>query len=85
MTFNEAKTILSNMRAAKRRANAIKARIADIEGDYASIRRERARINTITNVMTVSTVDFSMLKKVDWISLALWTNRLSLRRKVGAM
>ncbi len=37
MTFEEAKKLLSDMRAAKRRANAIKARIADIESDYASI------------------------------------------------
>ncbi|MCM1237741.1 MAG: hypothetical protein NC489_47365 [Ruminococcus flavefaciens] len=37
MTFEEAKSLLSDMRAAKRRANAIKARIADLESDYASI------------------------------------------------
>lgn len=37
MTFEEAKKLLADLRAAKRRANAIKSRIADIEGDYASI------------------------------------------------
>lgn len=37
MTFEQAKTLLTDMRAAKRRANAIKARIADLESDYASI------------------------------------------------
>ena len=37
MTFIEAKEMLSDMRAAKRRANAIKARIADLESDAESI------------------------------------------------
>lgn len=37
MTFEEAKKLLADLRVAKRRANAIKSRIADIEGDYASI------------------------------------------------
>lgn len=37
MTFEEAKKLLSDMRAAKRRANAIKARIADLESDAESI------------------------------------------------
>lgn len=37
MTFDEAKKLLTDMRAAKRRANAIKARIADIESDSESI------------------------------------------------
>lgn len=37
MTFEQAKNLLADMRAAKRRANAIKSRIADIESDYASI------------------------------------------------
>lgn len=38
MTFDEAKDLLMDMRAAKRRANAVKARIADLESDYESIR-----------------------------------------------
>ncbi len=37
MTYEEARSLLSDMRAAKRRANAIKARIADIESDAESI------------------------------------------------
>lgn len=37
MTFIEARDLLSDMRAAKRRANAIKARIADLESDAESI------------------------------------------------
>lgn len=37
MTYQEARDLLSDMRAAKRRANAIKARIADIESDAESI------------------------------------------------
>lgn len=37
MTYEEARALLSDMRAAKRRANAIKARIADIESDAESI------------------------------------------------
>lgn len=37
MTFEEAKSLLMDMRAAKRRANAIKARIADLESDAESI------------------------------------------------
>lgn len=37
MTYEEARQLLSDMRAAKRRANAIKARIADIESDAESI------------------------------------------------
>lgn len=37
MTYEEARDLLSDMRAAKRRANAIKARIADIESDAESI------------------------------------------------
>lgn len=37
MTFEEAKSLLMDMRAAKRRANAIKARIADLESDADSI------------------------------------------------
>lgn len=37
MTYQEARELLSDMRAAKRRANAIKARIADIESDAESI------------------------------------------------
>ncbi|MDE6397856.1 MAG: hypothetical protein K2L51_00890 [Clostridiales bacterium] len=37
MTFEEAKKLLTDLRAAKRRANAIKARIADLESDYDSI------------------------------------------------
>lgn len=37
MTFEEAKKLLTDMRAAKRRANAIKARIADLESDATSI------------------------------------------------
>lgn len=37
MTFEVAKKLLADLRAAKRRANAIKARMADIESDYASI------------------------------------------------
>lgn len=37
MTFEEAKSLLQDMRAAKRRANAIKARIADLESDAESI------------------------------------------------
>lgn len=37
MTFEEAKKLLSDLRAAKRRANAIKARIADLESDATSI------------------------------------------------
>lgn len=42
MTFDEAKQILQNMRSAKRRANAIKARIADLESDADSIRSSLA-------------------------------------------
>lgn len=37
MTVEEAKSLLMDMRAAKRRANAIKARIADLESDADSI------------------------------------------------
>lgn len=37
MTYEEARNLLADMRAAKRRANAIKARIADIESDAQSI------------------------------------------------
>ena len=37
MTFEETKALLLDMRAAKRRANAIKARIADLESDRDSI------------------------------------------------
>lgn len=37
MTYQEARELLTDMRAAKRRANAIKARIADIESDAESI------------------------------------------------
>lgn len=37
MTFEDTRKLLSDMRAAKRRENAIKARIADLESDYASI------------------------------------------------
>ena len=37
MTFDEAKRLLIDMRAARRRANAIKNRIADLEGDRDSI------------------------------------------------
>lgn len=37
MTYQEARELLADMRAAKRRANAIKARIADIESDAESI------------------------------------------------
>lgn len=37
MTYEEAKKLLADLRAAKRRANAIKERIADLESDYASI------------------------------------------------
>lgn len=37
MTFDETKNLLLDLRAAKRRANAIKARIADLESDYESI------------------------------------------------
>ena len=44
MTFEEAKGLLSDMRAAKRRANAIKARIADIESDAESISSALAHI-----------------------------------------
>lgn len=38
MTFEEAKSLLQDMRAAKRRANALKARIAHLESDSDSIR-----------------------------------------------
>lgn len=37
MTYQEVRSLLADMRAAKRRANAIKARIADIESDAESI------------------------------------------------
>lgn len=37
MTYLEVRSLLADMRAAKRRANAIKARIADIESDAESI------------------------------------------------
>lgn len=37
MTFEEAKRLLIDLRAARRRANAIKNRIADLEGDRGSI------------------------------------------------
>lgn len=37
MTFEEAKAILMDLRAAKRRANAIKRRIEDLQSDYESI------------------------------------------------
>ena len=37
MTYDEAKSLLSDMQAAKCRANAIKARIADLESDAESI------------------------------------------------
>ena len=37
MTFEEAKALLLDMRAAKRRANAIKRRVAELESDYDSI------------------------------------------------
>ena len=37
MTFDEVKSLLIDMRAAKRRANAIKRRIADLESDRESI------------------------------------------------
>lgn len=37
MTYLEVRNLLADMRAAKRRANAIKARIADIESDAESI------------------------------------------------
>ena len=37
MTYEEARSLLSEMGAAKRRANAIKARIADLESDAESI------------------------------------------------
>lgn len=37
MTFEETKGLLLDLQAAKRRANAIKARIADLESDYESI------------------------------------------------
>ena len=37
MTFEEAKRLLIDLRAARRRANAIKNRIADLEGDRDSI------------------------------------------------
>lgn len=37
MTFEETRDLLIDLRAAKRRANAIKRRIADLEGDRASI------------------------------------------------
>lgn len=37
MTFDEVKSLLIDMRAAKRRANAIKKRIADLESDRESI------------------------------------------------
>lgn len=38
MTFEEARNLLAQMRAAKRRANMLKARIADLESDAESIR-----------------------------------------------
>lgn len=38
MTFEEARNLLAQMRAAKRRANLLKARIADLESDAESIR-----------------------------------------------
>lgn len=38
MTYEEAKSLLADMRAAKRWANTLKARIADLESDYACIR-----------------------------------------------
>lgn len=37
MTFDEAKALLLDMRAAKRRANAIKRRVVELESDYDSI------------------------------------------------
>lgn len=37
MTFEDAKALLLDMRAAKRRANAIKRRVAELESDYDSI------------------------------------------------
>lgn len=37
MTFDEAKALLLDMRAAKRRANALKRRVAELESDYDSI------------------------------------------------
>ena len=38
MTFEEARNLLAQMRAAKRRANLLKARISDLESDAESIR-----------------------------------------------
>ena len=51
MTFEEAKALLADMRAAKRRSNVIKARIADLESDYASIQSSLGGDGTHGGVM----------------------------------